>query len=294
MSQGIVLFAHNNTEIDYGSVAIANATMIKHHMGVNNITLITDEGTVRHMNDTWDKNIIDNTFENIKVVKRRRVDNNKRYRDTRHTVNLLPFYNINRSTVYTETPYDETLVIDVDYLICNDSLNAVWNHKEDLLINKHSRDLLTGRHDTSFDKVDDFGIDFYWATAFYFRKSQETEIFFNLLEAIKSNYPYFKTMYGITTYNFRNDHAFSIAVHMFNGFAKSGLVKHLPVDFLQHTLDYDELYDVSSKGSLSFLLEKTSEPGKFIPARTDGVNVHVMNKYSIVRQSKKIVETYSA
>ena len=294
MSQGIVFFAHNNTEIDYGSVAIANAYMIKHHMGVNAITLITDEGTVRHMNDTWDKAIIDNAFENVKVVKRRRVDNNKRYRDTRHTVNLLQFYNINRSTVYTESPYDETLVIDVDYLICNDSLNAIWNHKEDLLINKDSRDLLTGRHDNNFDKVDDFGIDFYWATVFYFRKSAETEIFFNLLEAIKSNYPYFKTLYGITSYNFRNDHAFSIAVHMFNGFAKSGLVKHLPVNFLQHTLDYDELHNINSKGSLSFLLEKTSEPGKFIPARTDGVNVHVMNKYSIVRQSKKIVETYSA
>ena len=293
MSQGIVLFAHNNTEIDYGSVAIANATMIKHHMGVNSITLITDEGTVRHMNNTWNKNIIDSTFENIKVVKRRRIDNNKRYRDTRHTVNLLPFYNINRSTVYTETPYDETLVIDVDYLICNDSLNAVWNHKENLLINKHSRDLLADRHDRAFDRVDDFGIDFYWATAFYFRKSAETEIFFNLLEAIKANYPYFKTLYGISSYNFRNDHAFSIAVHMFNGYANNGLVKPLPVDFLQHTLDYDELYDVSSKGSLSFLLEKVREHGKFIPARTDGVNVHVMNKYSIVRQSKKIVEMYS-
>jgi len=292
MSQGIVLFAHNNAEIDYGSVAIANATMIKHHMGVDAITLITDEGTVRHMNDTWDKNIIDNSFEQIKITPRRRVDNNKRYRDTRHTVNLLPFYNINRSTVYTETPYDETLVIDVDYLICNDSLNAVWNHKEDLLINRKSFDLLAGRHDTNFDRVDDFGIDFYWATAFYFRKSEETEIFFNLLEAIKTNYPYFKTMYGITSYNFRNDHAFSIAVHMFNGFTKSGLVKHLPVDFLQHTLDYDELHNINSKGSLSFLLEKTSEPGKFIPARTDNVNVHVMNKYSIVRQSKKIVEMY--
>ena len=263
-------------------------------MGIDAITLITDEGTMRHMNDTWDKDIIENTFENIKVIKRRKIDNNKRYRDTRHTVNLLPFYNINRSTVYNESPYDETLVIDVDYLICNDTLNAVWNHKENLLINNKSFDLLTGRHDNSFDRVDDFGIDFYWATAFYFRKSPEAEMFFNLLESIKANYPYFKTLYGITSYNFRNDHAFSIAVHMFNGFAKSGLVKHLPVDFLQHTLDYDELYDITSKGSLSFLLEKTSEPGKFIPARTDGVNVHVMNKYSIVRQSKKIVEVYNA
>ena len=294
MSQGIVLFAHNNTEIDYGSVAIANATMIKNHMGVDAITLITDEGTMRHMNNTWDKNTIDSTFENIKITPRRRVDNNKRYRDTRHTVNLLPFYNVNRSTVYTESPYDETLVIDVDYLICNDTLNAVWNHKEDLLINKKSFDLLAGRHDYNFDRVDDFGIDFYWATAFYFKKSKESKMFFDLLESIKANYLYFKTLYGITSYNFRNDHAFSIAVHMFNGFANSGLVKSLPVDFLQHTLDYDELHDITSKGSLSFLLEKTSEPGNFIPARTDGVNVHVMNKYSIVRQSKKIVEMYSA
>ena len=70
------------------------------------------------------------------------------------------------------------------------------------------------------------------------------------------------------------------------------LVKNLPVNFLQHTLDYDELYDITDKGSLSFLLEKINEPGNFIPARTDGVNVHVMNKYSLVRQSKKIVEMY--
>ena len=49
MSQGIVFFAHNNTEIDYGSVALPNATMIKHPMGVDAITLITDEGTVRHL-----------------------------------------------------------------------------------------------------------------------------------------------------------------------------------------------------------------------------------------------------
>ena len=54
------------------------------------------------MNDTWDKSIIDNTFENIKVIKRRRVDNNKRYRDTRHTVNYS-FIILIDPTVYTET-----------------------------------------------------------------------------------------------------------------------------------------------------------------------------------------------
>ena len=290
MSQGIVFFAHNNTEIDYGSIALANALMIKHHMGVDAITLITDEGTMRHLKDQHSQQLIDNAFENIKIQQRRKVENNKRYRDTRHTVNLLQFYNINRSTVFTQSPYNETLVIDVDYLICNDSLNAIWKHKESLMINAKSLDLLHGRHHHEFERVDDFGIDFYWATAFFFRKNQETEILFNLLEAIKANYPYFKTLYGINTYNFRNDHAFSIAVHMFNGFAKSKLVKNLPVNFLQHTLDYDELYDITDKGSLSFLLEKINEPGNFIPARTDGVNVHIMNKYSLVRQSKKIVE----
>ena len=49
--------------------------------------------------------------------------------------------------------------------------------KEDLLINKKSFDLLAGRHDTRFERVDDFGIDFYWATAFYFRKTPKQKYF---------------------------------------------------------------------------------------------------------------------
>ena len=73
MSRGIVFFAHNNSEIDYGSIALANALMIKHHMGLDAITLITDEGTVRHLKTQYDQSLIDSTFENIKIQPRRKV-----------------------------------------------------------------------------------------------------------------------------------------------------------------------------------------------------------------------------
>ena len=45
MSKGIVIFAHNNRQIDYGKIALANACTIKDSMSNNNITLITDDGT---------------------------------------------------------------------------------------------------------------------------------------------------------------------------------------------------------------------------------------------------------
>jgi len=294
MSRGILLFAHNNRQIDYGKIALANSCLIKNNMKNNHITLITDTGTKEWLDKSYSNDMLSKYIDNIVVTKRRQLNNPKRFYDTRYTKVNETFYNINRDECYQLTPYDETLVIDVDYLICNNLLDQCWSLDYDLQINSESRDLFSERSFDEFNYISDQGPKFYWATAFYFRKSEESKIFFNLLETIKSNYLYFKTLYGITSYNFRNDHAFSIAVHMFNGFTKSGLVKHLPVDFLQHTLDYDELHDMTSKGSLSFLLEKTSEPGKFIPARTDGVNVHVMNKYSIVRQSKKIIEVYNA
>ena len=48
-----------------------------------------------------------NSFENIKIQPRKRIDNNKRYRDTRHTVNLLQFYNINSIIKRTTQPFSD-------------------------------------------------------------------------------------------------------------------------------------------------------------------------------------------
>ena len=57
MSKGIVIFAHNNRQIDYGKIALANACTIKDSMSNNNITLITDDGTANWLYKEYNKEL---------------------------------------------------------------------------------------------------------------------------------------------------------------------------------------------------------------------------------------------
>ena len=70
-----------------------------------------------------------------------------------------------------------------------------------------------------FDYIKNTGIKFYWATCFYFKKTEETKIFFDLLkhiQKINSNTEKFIIQIKLlgTIY------LFSIGIHMMNGFEK--------------------------------------------------------------------------
>ena len=47
-SRGILMFAHNNEEIDYFRLAVANAKLIKKNLKINNITVVTDPHSLKH------------------------------------------------------------------------------------------------------------------------------------------------------------------------------------------------------------------------------------------------------
>jgi len=42
MSRGVIMFAHNNEEIDYFKLAVVNALLVQEHMGIKNVTVVTD------------------------------------------------------------------------------------------------------------------------------------------------------------------------------------------------------------------------------------------------------------
>jgi|TARA_X000000950_G_scaffold242306_1_gene296546 hypothetical protein len=293
MSRGILLFAHNNRQIDYGKIALANSCLIKNNMKNNHITLITDTGTKEWLDKSYSNDMLSKYIDNIVVTKRRQLNNPKRFYDTRYTKVNETFYNINRDECYQLTPYDETLVIDVDYLICNNLLDQCWSLDYDLQINSESRDLFSERSFDEFNYISDQGPKFYWATAFFFRKNKETELFFNLIKDIKINWNYYKLLYSINSQTYRNDFAFSIAVHMFNGMTNSKFVPNLPLPFLQHIHGIDDLIDVPDKNSLLFLLDKPNEPGKYLACKTKNTNVHVMNKFALNRLADKIIEVHN-
>ena len=115
-------------------------------------------------------------------------------------------------------------------------------------------------------------------------------MFFDIVNEVKQRYHYFQNLYAFSSHTYRNDFAFSIAVHMFNGYIRDNWISKLPLPFLQHTLDVDDFYDYPEHNKMKFLLEKVRQPGNFIPATTRDTNVHVMNKYALSRQADKIIE----
>jgi hypothetical protein len=80
---------------------------------------------------------------------------------------------------------------------------------------------------------------------------------------------------------YRNDFAFSLAIHMMNGNIDYPIVSVLPGKKF-YTLDKDVMIDISDD-TFKFLLEKEKYLGEYIALKTQGIDVHVMNKYSLLR-----------
>ena len=129
MNKGLLFFAHNNPEIDYLKLACVSSSMARYNLGLENITVVTDSNSLEYTSkiinvDKYIPNII--LTDKDQEFKRR---NFRNFRDTNHTVKSLSFYNANRCDAFDITPYDETIILDVDYLILSDSLNNCWGHK---------------------------------------------------------------------------------------------------------------------------------------------------------------------
>jgi hypothetical protein len=268
MTKGVVLFAHNNEEVDYIKIATYAADRIKLFLNVP-VTLITN---------STDSSLA-NKFDNVIVV-----NTSSPYTKYFYNGSLagkhLTWNNVSRADVYELTPYTETLVIDVDYIINSNILDYCWNQPSDFLIFQRSVDLAPWRDNSEFLKVSEHSIPFYWATVFFFRKTSLNELFFTLIKEIRKNWNYYTTLYQIRSTNFRNDLAFSIAIHMMNGFSSGVFASHIPGK-LFFTTDRDLLIE-SNNGSMHFLLENANSTGGYISVKTNNTDIHVMNKYSLM------------
>ena len=108
-----------------------------------------------------------------------------------------------------------------------------------------------------------------------------TESFFNIVAYIKSNWNYYRMLYGIESSNFRNDFAFSIAIHIMNGSTTGTFATELPGKMI-YASDKDILVS-ADKIKMKFLVEKKNHLGEYTLVKTTGLDVHVMNKSSLTR-----------
>ena len=290
-TRGVLMFAHNNTEIDYFRLAVVNALLVQKNLGIKNVTVVTDPHSLKQGEKTLGKRLIKKAINNIVVVdkdKRFKALNQRLYKDTSHTAKYLPFYNVNRCDAYKISPYDETLLIDVDYLILSDTLNHCWGHNNELMMNWKYQDIMYERKDSTLNRLYDMGITMYWATVVYFRKTEYVESFFNIVSHVKNNPQFYKDLYKWQGTLYRNDYSFSIAAHMMSGFVDKG-IPQLPTT-LYKSFDTDDIHSAIDENTIVMYLEKPRSPGDFMLTKWQGVDLHIMNKWAINRVSEELLE----
>jgi hypothetical protein len=274
MTHGAIIFAQNNLVVDYTKLAVYAASRIDKFLNIP-VSIITD-------NKEWLlNNYPDHTFDQIIEIPFGGDYFQKNFHDGTLTSKTLEWKNLARGQVYELTPYDKTLVIDSDYILNSSLLKTAFDLDYDLQLYRNSFDVAGWRSTDEFKNINCYSIPFYWATAFVFQKNAITESFFNLIAYIKANWIYFRTLYSIEDSAYRNDYAFSIAIHIMNGKTTGEFVSELP-GTMTYILDRDFL--ISADGDkMKFLIEKKDHLGEYTVAKTQGIDVHVMNKHSLLR-----------
>ncbi len=272
MTNGVLLFANNNKSIDYVKQAVFLAKRIRKYMNLPT-SIVTSTELTDEQKSCFDKVIVHAINENKTT--------NKRHHDGDMYNKITRFYNYNRADAYDISPYEQTLVMDTDFIISNDILNNCFLQQKDLLLYNDATHVGIHNGTSEFKRISDTSVDFYWATVFFFKKTTETKIFFDLIKHISKNYMHYRSMYQFRTTVFRNDFAFSIAIHIMNGYQAGEFVGKLPgTKFF--SIDKDVLIDIVDD-EIKILVQKQSRLGEYTAVNLKGSNCHVMNKFSLER-----------
>jgi hypothetical protein len=195
MTKGVLLFCFDTPDFQYHKILEKCVALIKKNLRLQ-ITVVTDFETF--------KNIKPLGFVHYKFIEPEL--GNKKHG--------LEWRNVDRHMAYELSPYDTTLVIDIDYFPFTDNLSQFLDTGYDFLISKDAHDL-TNRN--SFDTKRSSMIDMVWATVFVFKKGKKAKRIFNMVKYVKDYYAYFLDLYRIRDRRFRNDYAFAIALEQANG-----------------------------------------------------------------------------
>ena len=199
-SKGVFLFAFNTATVDYVKIADRASRLIAKNLGLP-VTLCTYEDA-------------DPQFAYDRVLRLPRPDEAGNYR-TNLDNETVEWRNFGRYFAYDLTPYDETILLDTDYLVFDDSLLALFAGDFDYRLMHHN----TNYGGAVYERMGETSLPYIWATVVLFRKTTKTQLLFELVGKVQRNYRYYRALYNIREGNYRNDYAFAIANNIVNGYS---------------------------------------------------------------------------
>ena len=196
MTKGILLFAFNNGQTDYFEMAVRTAKRAKPFLSLP-VTVVTGASTdIDKYENVFDKIIID-------------------VPDTSNVKDKIVWINKGRHKAYELSPYDETLILDTDYLINSDTLLRPFDLYDDFMCHNSTDFILN--HGNQPERVSSKFINTCWATVIYFKKTLRTKQIFECMQMIQDNYMHYVNVFDMNSGMYRNDYSLTIALWIVNG-----------------------------------------------------------------------------
>jgi len=196
MKRGVLLFAFNSPKFNYYSMAEATAKRINHFLNLP-VTVVTDIDSVPN-NPTYS---FDKTILTVPDK------NNKR--------DWGMWINKGRYQAFEFSPYDETILLDTDYMVNSPTLLKTFELPTDFCCHNSTSYLM---YPTAGQEAFNFNsFDLSWATVINFKRTKRAEQIFDCMEMVQKNFNHYGAIYGFIANTFRNDYALTIGLQLVNG-----------------------------------------------------------------------------
>lgn len=288
MSQGFMMFAYNNEQLDYTRLALMAAAAVKKHMPDIPVVLVTDRGSFDHAERTHSTKNIKKFWDDVMITTPEYQQNVRLHHDGAYSSFNAQFTNTNKHDIYNLTPFEETILIDTDYICGNDNLVKLFGGVSNVAMYRDAMNLRCEEPYTTERWLHYAGIRMWWSTVVYWRRSEEAQHFFNVWASVKEHWEYFRYLYKFPGMLYRTDYAASIAAHLCDGWQDGGFIGRIPGK-MRYQDQRDDLVEVKGPNSW-VMLSNLPEEWKNIVVRIEGENVHMMNKRSLLRNYDEIME----
>jgi len=257
MTRGALIFAFNNEQTDYVAMARWSAERIRRHLDIP-VAVVTD-CTDTNRTQGFDQVICAEPASG----------GTRWFEDYGSTVS---WHNAGRVDAYNLTPWDHTLVLDADYVVCSNHLNRLWDTNTDFLCHKNAWDTKTGK---PLDGLNTFGrtkMPMWWATVVRFKRTNFSQYVFDTMTMVRENWQHYRDLYHIDRATYRNDFALSIALGIVGGHTNT--VDEIPWD-LASVLPDTELEQLDDD---YFTIKYKSSNNVLRTVGISGTDFHAMGK----------------
>ena len=287
--KGVCFFAYNNSQLDYVDMAITSSKFVKKNLKLP-VCLITDEGPPMARGKRPTKEI-EKCFDYIVTTNDTMKQNNRRHYDSPWTEFKAQFNNSNKHKIYNYSPFEQTLLLDIDYIVKTDSLLKYFDDEYGVCMFDNAITLRNTLPDMQERFLFDAGIKMWWSTVVYFDRSDFSKLFFDTWTHVAENYNYYQYLYNFPSKLFRTDYCVSIAVHILSGMQiEQSHVGNFDGTPLVNMSQKDDIIDVHSDNTWIMLAHDQKEVWKNILVKVDNQDIHVMNKRAYGRIIPKLKE----